>query len=84
MIGVRERLRVVKKVVNWMDESYARKGEELKKKMRQLEQQNLTLPAEVCNMKRALFRELAHQKGINQQLQHQRDTRANARTDSRR
>ena len=84
MIGVRERLRVVEKVVNWMDEAYARKGAELKKKMRQLEQQNLTLQAEVCNMKRAFFRELVHQKGINRQLQHQHDTRANAQTDSRR
>lgn len=75
---------MVEQVVNWVDESYARKGQELKKKMRQLEQQNLTLQAEVCNMKRAFFHELAHQKGINRQLQHQRDTRANARTDSRR
>ena len=83
MMGVRERLRVVEKVANWTHELYARKEESLKKRMAQLEQQNLMLQAEVCNMKRAFFRELVHQKTINQELQRQHNPRATARTDSR-
>lgn len=68
VINLRERVRILDKALIWTEESLRCKVREQGKRIQQLSQDNLLLRADVCGMKKAMFRELVHQKANNQKV----------------